>query len=381
MRRLSMACSILFFTTLAPAADLAPLIAKIEAAGPQGAGSAEAAVAWRELSQQAPDILPTLLTALDDASPLAANWLRSAIDAVAERATAARRPLPAAALEAFLRDTHHTGTGRRLAYELLAKADPTVSKRLLPTLLDDPGVELRYEAVAVALEDARKLPKDDPAAKPTFRKLLKAARDFQQVEAVAKELEDRGETVDLTAHFGFLTHWHVIAGFDNTDGKGLRTVYPPERGVDLTAHYAGKGGADCAWKEHTTTEKYGVVDFNKVLGKQKNAVAYGSTVVESPKEQAVELRAASATALKIFLNGHEVFARESYHQSFDADSHIAPVTLKPGRNEILIKVCQNDQTEPFAQNWMFQLRITDALGLPAARGPAVPLGPAPKDQR
>jgi hypothetical protein len=366
---------LLISPSLIPAANLPPLLAKIKAAGPLGAGSADAATAWRELSHQGPDALPALLAALDDATPLAANWLRSAVDAVAERATAAHRPLPAAALEAFLRDTRHAGTARRLAYELLAKADPAVPKRLLPTLLDDPGAELRYEAVTVALEDARKLPKDDPAAKPAFRKLLTAARDFQQVEAVAKELENRGEKVDLTAHFGFLTRWHVVAGFDNTDGKGFQTVYPPERGVDLAAHYAGKGGTDCAWKEHTTTETYGVVDFNKVLGKQKNAVAYGYAVVESPREQAVELRAASATALKIFLNGREAFARESYHQSFDADSHIAPVTLKAGRNTILVKVCQNDQTEPFAQNWMFQLRITDALGAP------VPLGPAAKDQR
>jgi len=360
---------------LASAAEFAPLITKIKAVGPNGAGSAEAAAAWRELSRQDPDTLPTLLAALDDASPLAANWLRSAVDAVAERAAAARRPLPTAALEAFLRDTRHAGAARRLAYELLTKSDPTVPKRLLPTLLDDPGAELRYEAVAVALEEARTLPKDDPAGKPAFRKLLKAARDFQQVEAIAKELDDRGEKIDLTARFGFLTHWHVVAGFDNTDGKGFQTAYPPERGVDLAAHYAGKGGADCAWKEHVTTQNYGVVDFNKVIGKQKNAVAYGYTAVESQKEQAVELRAASATALKIFLDSREVFARESYHQSFDPDSHIAPVTLKPGRNAILIKVCQNDQTEPFAQNWMFQLRITDALGAP------IPLGPAPKDQR
>jgi len=373
MHRCVVTFLLLIVPGLASAADLTPSISKIKAVGPNGAGAAEAAAAFRDLSRQGPDALSALLAALDDATPLAANWLHAAVGAVAEHAAAAHRPLPTADLEAFLRDTRHAGGARRLAYELLAKTDPSVPKRLLPTFLDDPGAELRYEAVAVALEDARKLPKDDPAAKPAFRKLLKAARDFQQVEAVAKELEDRGETVDLTAHFGFLTHWNVVAGFDNTDGKGFQAVYPPERGVDLAAHHAGKGGADCAWKEHTTAEQYGVVDFNKVLGKQKNAVAYGYTVVESPKEQAIELRAASATALKIFLNGREVFARESYHQSFDADSHIAPVTLKSGRNTILVKVCQNDQSEPFAQNWMFQLRITDALGAP------VPLRPAPKD--
>jgi len=28
----------------------------------------------------------------------------------------------------------------------------------------------------------------------------------------------------------------------------------------------------------------------------------------------------------------------------------------------LVKVCQNDQPEEWAQNWMFQLRLTDGLG-------------------
>src|SRR5438477_6048042 len=123
MRRLAPLLVIVAFPYLAPAAELTPLLTKVKAVGPNGAGSAEAAAAWRELSHQGPDALPALLAALDDATPLAANWLRSAVDAVAERATAAHRPLPAAALEAFLRDTRHAGTARRLAYELLAKAD------------------------------------------------------------------------------------------------------------------------------------------------------------------------------------------------------------------------------------------------------------------
>ena len=34
----------------------------------------------------------------------------------------------------------------------------------------------------------------------------------------------------------------------------------------------------------------------------------------------------------------------------------------PGANEILIKVCQNEQNDSWAQQWSFQLRICDALG-------------------
>src|SRR5207248_2011218 len=146
------------------------------------------------------------------------------------------------------------GRARRLAYELLCTADSPAPARLLPTLLDDPGAELRYEAVAVAF-DAAKKEADEAAAKAEFRKLLSAARDGGQVEAIARELERRGERVDLVAHFGFITRWQVVGAFDNTGGRGFRTVFPPERGVDLEAHYRGKGGGDIAWRPHASDDK------------------------------------------------------------------------------------------------------------------------------
>jgi hypothetical protein len=62
------------------------------------------------------------------------------------------------------------------------------------------------------------------------------------------------------------------------------------------------------------------------------------------------------------VNGRVVLARETYHQSFDRDAFVAPAILAKGRNTISVKVCQNDQPEEWAQNWMFQLRLTDQLG-------------------
>jgi hypothetical protein len=348
----------------AAAADIAALVQRVKAVGPEGAGNADAARAWQELSRLGPDALPRLLAALDDASPAAANWLRAAIDAIAERERYANRPLPAADLEAFLRDTRHAGKARRFAYELLCCADATAPQRLLPTMLNDPGAELRYEAVATAFAETKKQPKDSAAAKAALRKLLAAARETDQVEESARELEQRGETIDLVAVFGFVTHWQIVGPFDNPGGKGLLTAYPPEQRVDLRARYRGKDGREVAWKAHTTADKGGIVDLNKVLGKLKGAVAYGYAVVESPAERAVEVRASSATALKIFVNGREVFARDSYHQSFAPDMDTASAKLVKGRNTILVKVCQNEQTEDWAQNWMFRVRITDVLGTP-----------------
>jgi hypothetical protein len=373
MRPFRSALVVMIATTItAIAADIPALVRTIKSVGSNGAGSVEAAAAWRELSQLPASDLPQLLAGLDDASPAAANWLRSAVDAVAERERAAGRPLPASALEAFLHETRHAGRARRLAYELLCSADATAPKRLLPTMLDDPAAELRYEAVGVAFDAVRS--RDSADAKVELRKLLSAARDGGQDEEIARELERRGEQVDYVAHFGFITRWQIAGVFDNTDGKGFRTVYAPERGVNLATTIVGKDGMTVSWQSYESKDKYGIVDLNRLFpdpaiggqaGKPKGlkvAVVYAFAEFDSPAERSVQVRAASATAIKVFVNGHEVLARETYHQSFDRDMHAAPARLVKGRNTILAKICQNSQSEPWAQDWRFQLRLTDELG-------------------
>src|SRR5690242_1954530 len=78
-------------TPYAVGADAGPLLARIKAVGPEGEGNAEAGRAWRDLVALGPDALPAILTAFDGADDRAANWLRAAVDAVAEREVSAGR--------------------------------------------------------------------------------------------------------------------------------------------------------------------------------------------------------------------------------------------------------------------------------------------------
>jgi hypothetical protein len=364
-----------------PAAELAALYKQIREVGPNGANSAPAATAWRELrAQPASAILPTLI-AMDGASPLASNWLRSAIDAIVERETKAKKPLPVADLEAFLKDQKHSNIGRRLAFELICQADPAAKARLLPSFMDDPNPELRYEAVETAFDKVRKLPKPNPEADPDkeklenlpadpatvaeLKRLLAASRHFNQTAEIARELKGYDVKIDLTEHFGYVKKWKIIAAFDNTDEKGYHTAYPPEVKLDPAATPPGKNGEATKWVTVDSKESLATVDLNKpdVVGKVKNAVAYAFAEIEVPAEREVELRVASSTGTKIFLNGKEVFAAQTYHQSFSPDTHTAPCKLRAGKNVILLKVCQNDQKEPWAQDWKFQLRVCDSTGM------------------
>jgi mono/diheme cytochrome c family protein/peroxiredoxin len=347
-----------------PGAEVGPLIGRIKAVGPEGKGNEEAARAWRELIRSGPEVLPTVLAALDDADAPAAHWLRAAIDQIAEQALAARRPLPTKELEAFVLEKRHASRARYLAYEWLARADSTAPARLLPRLLDDPGPELRREAVAAVVEKAEKeLAKDDrAAARATFRRALTAARDPDQVRQVAGRLERLGEKVDLAAHFGFVQQWLLLGPFDNTAGKGFQAALAPEKRPDPDTVYEGKAGRKLRWRTEQTADAFGVVDLNRALGKEKEAVAYALAVVVVDKERPVEVRAGSNNAIQIFLNGERVFARAIAHQGMRMDQHVGRGILKAGRNQVLVKIGQDEALRAGGQQWSFQLRLCDALG-------------------
>ena len=348
----------------APPEDLAANLRTIRAVAAEGNGSQEAGLAWRELVKNRAQALPEILAAFDEANPLAANYLRSAVETIAQRETDSGKKLPTEALEEFVRDTKRDPRGRRLAYELLSSVDPSAPDRLIPGMLNDPGVEFRRDAVARLFEQASKRlssgEKDD--ARKLLAEALSGARDEDQVQAVKKQLEGLGEKVDLPRHFGFLMSWRLVAPFDNTDKKGLAAVYPPEEELDLSATYAGKEEKKIAWVEHTTENENGIVDLAKALGPFKGSVAYAATEFQSDGKRPVELRLGTPNSWKVWLNGELIFAREEYHRGMSLDQYRMRGTLKPGKNVILIKVCQNEQTEDWAQRWQFQFRVCDAAG-------------------
>jgi ribosomal protein L3 len=233
-------------------------------------------------------------------------------------------------------------------------------------MLNDPSVELRRDAVELVLKDAEAKLKsgDKDAAKAAFQKGLNAARDLDQAQAAAKQINSLGENVDLVKHFGYITQWQVLGPFDNTKGKGYTEVFPPEKKLDLSAVTKGKDDKEIRWKAHTTAEPEGNVNLNKALVDAKDVVGYASTVVESPTESVAELRVATKNAVKVWFNGESVYAKEEYHHGKYMDQHVAKVTLKKGRNVILLKVCQNERSEAWMAEWDFQARICDAVGTP-----------------
>jgi len=359
----------LCLTVPAQALDIAPLVKTIREVGDEGKGNREASRAWRELVQADAASLPELLAALDGANPLAANWLRSAIETIAARHLGNKSPgaaqgkLPAAPLEKFVLETTHDPRGRRLAFELLTKVDPTAPDRLIPGMLNDPSVEFRRDAVVRLIDEAAGL---EGAQRPidagrVYLKALEAARDQDQTEALVKALEKLGHHVDLPVHFGFVMDWKLIGPFDSTGNKGFNVVYPPETAVDLDAKYPGQKG-EVSWTAHTTDDKYGIVDLAKAVGPHKGAAIYAYTEFTSDADRTVDLRLGTPNSWKVWVNGKPIFGREEYHRGMQVDQYQIKAPLNSGKNTILIKVCQNEQKEEWAQRYQFQLRVCDATG-------------------
>jgi hypothetical protein len=354
----------------AQGADLRGPLEQLRAVGPQGQGHQAATAAWAQVARADAADLPTVLAALDGANPLAANWIRTAVDAIAERQLARGGRLPVEQFEAFIAQRSHSPQGRRLAYEWLLHVDPTAENRLIPGMLDDPSLELRRDAVARLIADADRQLKagQKPEALQTFGRAMTAARDVDQIRALAQHLRKLGQPVDIARHMGFLLRWQLIGPFDNTDEKGFDTVYAPEREIRLDASYPGKH-KPVQWFAHETKDEWGVVDFNKLLGEEKLVVAYATTEYFSPKAQRVQFRLTSLDATKLWLNGRLIDQHKVYHGGSALDQYVCQAELQPGRNVILLKVCQNAIMQEWARHWDFQIRVCDERGtaIPSAK--------------
>lgn len=339
---------------IASGGDVPPAVADglkaIKAVGPEGAGNDAAAKGWSAVVKGGASALVPTLEAFDGASPVAANWLRSAVNAIAEGEVKAKRPFSADELGGFAVNPKRNPAARRMAFELLAKADKAAADALLPNFINDPDPNLRRDAIAVEVKAADALG-NVGSKKEAFEKLFAAARDQDQVEEIAKKLKAVGVEVNVTKHFGYVTEWHLSGEFDNAGLKGYAVAHAPEKEADRAG-----------WKYAQSFDPYGNVDLNAAVADKKEVLAYAVATVVAEEETTCQIRLACQNALKVFVNGKEVFAKEEYHSGRSMDQHVANVTLKKGANEVLVKVCQNDRGQPWMKPWEFAARVCDATG-------------------
>jgi hypothetical protein len=342
----------------------------------------QVARAWQTLADLPVRRLTELLAAMDGASTVSKNYLRSAIDRVLERAKAAGQPVPVEPLRAFLTDTRHDPQARRLAYELLVEVDPKNADRFLPNMTDDPSPELRRDAIARVLDEAEKLyaAGKKSEALPVYQKALASVRDHGQLRRIVGRLKELGHPVDVARHLGLVVDWRLLGPFANTDHKGLTTRYPPEEKIDLAAEYEGLAGK-AKWKEYVSKDEYGLVNLHAGIGEHPEAVGYAYTEFTSAADQVVDVRVGSYNAFKLWVNGELVLDRGDAYTGMRLDHYLGKARLRAGRNTILVKLVREAPPAPVQNLWQFQLRICDATGaalLSTTRPPSPEMTPAKK---
>ncbi len=126
-----------------------------------GTAATQSAAAWKVVQAASIDDLETLLTALDDATPIGTNWLSSALDSVLERERNHGRKPAREVLESFILDAQHSSIARETALDLLRDQEQEAADAAIGKLLHDPVARMRRPAVAALIEQAKTT--DSPA--------------------------------------------------------------------------------------------------------------------------------------------------------------------------------------------------------------------------
>jgi hypothetical protein len=342
-------------------------LAAIGRAGAEGRGSIEARAAADALASCSPSILRRLLEAISTDNPVAANWLRSAFERVVAREldgvqSAANFPLQE--LATYFADTDRPGPSRRLALSVCERVQPGFSKREIGRLLDDP--EFREDAIELALAAGTKALEggDSETARAEFEAAFEHARESAQVVRASSKLVSLGVQGDVAKHLGLVTHWWLVGPFDAPGMSGFARSFPPESAIDLQTRYNDQAQQPISWIRHHTADPLGLVNLAQAIAPAKEAVGYAYAEIDSARIQAGELRCGADDNCTAWLNGEKVFGREQWLNGTRFDRFVTPITLREGRNRLLIKVCQGPQHKDpqVTNNWSLQLRLCDRTG-------------------
>lgn len=155
------------------------------------------------------------------------------------------------------------------------------------------------------------------------------------------------------------SNWNIAGPFNNKNGAGHDTVYPPEQSIDLGASYEGKNGETVRWTPYTVPKSIEAVDLRRFCKTSDYSVAYAVCYVKSDVERDAELRCGGNDMIKVWFDAKLVINEApSLGGSVIVDGYKAPVHLRAGVSLVLVKVTNLER------QWGFCLRFTDAAGQP-----------------
>ena len=232
---------------------------------------------------------------------------------------------------------------KRVVLAGLATLGNATALQLAVPLVTDGSVS--NEAARTVIAVARKLPQAD-AAKAALEKIASQPmndENRQNADAALKMVDARAN---------YVTAWKFAGPYREAKKNYtvlFDTVFPPET----------DGAQGVNWQTLPLSDDAAspwVMDLLKAIGGEQE-VAYARTSIHTDGEQTAWMLVNSDDGVKAWLNGDVVHANNTT-RAINGEPDKVKVTLKPGWNELLLKVTQNNK------GWGFCVRLTDTDGAP-----------------
>jgi hypothetical protein len=210
----------------------------------------------------------------------------------------------------------------------------------------------------VALRDELNAKERSDDAKRVAEALTKKLSTTAAVQEVIHLANHEGTQDAWKGKLGFVRQWHLIGPLANVRADDAQWTDPPfaPGEVDLDATYA-HGEEMRAWKAQETGDLGGMFNLMGLLGAMDEVRAFAYATLESDAEQKAVLRIGSDDGVRVWVNGEQVHANPA-DRGAALDQDLVPVTLKAGKNEVLLEIVQ------YLGGWTFLMRVTDPQGVP-----------------
>lgn len=151
------------------------------------------------------------------------------------------------------------------------------------------------------------------------------------------------------------TAWMLLGPFYSEGDQGIDKMYINEHlpKMDFSLEYNGMYGQE-KWRKHTGEF---VDNHIQIPDKEKWGVYYAFSTVNSPVEQEAIIEFSFFDLSKVWVNGLLEFELQD-RRNRNEDTSSIPITLNPGNNSILVKICELWKSSGFT------LQITDQNGNP-----------------
>jgi hypothetical protein len=152
----------------------------------------------------------------------------------------------------------------------------------------------------------------------------------------------------------FIIDWNLIGPFDAPNMSYLQVAYPPEKEIDFSQTYRGKGDAPLRWKK-IQAEPSGFMRLENRISPSERGIVYGHVYIYSPDKRDALMMVGSDDGVRIWLNQDLIHTNPAYRGAYP-DQDRVPVFLKKGWNTLLIKVLQG------GGGWGYYVRFVDPEG-------------------